>query len=282
MMNRYFIRTAVVTTIVAFSTNVFQGASINVPNASFETPNTNFVDPNIAFWKDAIKPWWYDESGGYLWDQLTGVFLNLPPEDPDSIDNCDGEQAAWLFAVPEVEIFQDLAAIYEAGRFYRLTVGVIGGGGNMQDNVPIEIRLYYRDSEDNKVTIGATAFTYYRETGYVKHFNDVSLEIPPVNDTDLWAGRNIGVQIISTLIFPDDLDPDTGRSGGFWDLDNVRLTELPYGPDFTGDYFVNLKDFAAIANEWLSCTNVTTDPTGEGCVDMEDMMILAGFWLEDI
>ena len=85
----------------------------------------------------------------------------------------------------------------------------------MKDNVPIEIRLYYRDDENNKVTVGTASYIYYLENGYVKHFNDVQLDIPYVKQTDPWAGKNIGVQLISTLTLAD-LDPDTGRAGGYW------------------------------------------------------------------
>lgn len=264
--------------VLAANTNALQAGSIYIPNASFELPQTVFVDANVDSWQMPPAPWWYDESGGYSWDQLTGVFLNLPPEDPEHIDNCDANQAAWLFAVPEVELFQDLTATFEVGLSYRLTVGIFGGGGNMKDDVPIEIRLYYRDAENNKVTVGATTFTYHSDAGYVKHFDDVQLDIAPVRDTDLWAGKNIGVQLISTLTLAD-LDPDTGRAGGFWDLDNVRLTKS-VGADFTGDSSVNLQDFATMAQDWLSCTETTTDLTGDACVTMKDLTILAESWLQ--
>jgi len=265
--------------ILPASAKKLQAEPIDIPNASFESPETNFVNINIDSWQKSAKPWWYDESSMGLWSQLTGVFLNLPATDPNHIDNCDGKQAVWLFAVPEVELFQDLTATFEIGQSYHLTVGIFGGGGGMKDNVPIDIRLYYRDVENKKVTIGATTFTYYFDTGYIKHFNDVQLAISQVTPNDPWAGRNIGVQLVSTLTFPDDLDPVSGRAGGYWDLDNVRLETLP-GPDFTGDSFVNMEDFAVMAQEWLSCTQTTTDITGDGCVDMEDLMILVESWLE--
>jgi hypothetical protein len=280
MMNKYSTGLLFVGAFLAVWANPLLGDSVYVPNASFELPETVFVDVNIVSWQDCPKPWWYDESGGYFWDQLTGVFLNVPPEDPSHIDNCDGLQAAWLFAVPEVELFQDLAATFEVGRAYHLIVGIIGGGGNMQDDVPTEFRLYYRDGEGNRITIGAASYTYYWDAGYIKHFNDVQLDIPPVDGADPWAGKNIGVQLVSTLIFPDDLDPVTGRAGGFWDLDNVRL--IATWPDFTEDHFVNFEDFAAMAREWTACTDTTTDQTGEGCINMQDLMILAQFWLETI
>jgi hypothetical protein len=176
-------------------------------------------------------------------------------------------------------LFQDLTATFEVGQSYHFTVGIIGGGGNMGDDVPIEIRLYYRDAENKKVTVGATTFTYNSDTGYVKHFNDVRLDIPQVKGTDPWAGKNIGLQLVSTLTLAD-LDPVTGRAGGYWDLDNVRLTKLLSIPDFTGDSLVNLEDFAVMAREWLSCTQTTTDLTGDGCVTIEDLKVFVESWLE--
>ncbi|MBN2271666.1 MAG: hypothetical protein JXN61_13690 [Sedimentisphaerales bacterium] len=282
MKNKYSTGLLFVGAFLAVWADPLLGDSVYVPNSSFELPETFFADPNIVSWQDCTKPWWYDESGGYFWDQLTGVFLNVPPEDPSHIDNCDGLQAVWLFAVPEVELFQDLAATFEVGRAYHLIVGVIGGGGNMKDGVPIEIRLYYRDGEDNRVTVGVASYTYYWDAGYLKHFNDIQLDIPLVGEADPWAGKNIGVQIGSTLSFPEDLNPETGRAGGFWDLDNVRLNTTLPGPDFTEDHFVNLEDFAAMAQEWMAYTDTTTDMTGEGCVNMQDLMILAQSWLEAI
>jgi len=261
-------------------TPAYAGA-IYIPNASFELPETTFVSVNIDSWQRPAKPWWYDESGGFLWSQLTGVFLNVSATEPDHIDNCDGKQAVWLFAVPQVELFQDLTATFEVGQSYHLTVGIFGGGGNMKDDVPIEIRLYYRDAENNKVTVGATAFTYDWDTGYVHHLNDVQLDIPQPLRGDSWAGKNIGVQLVSTLTLAD-LDPNTGRAGGYWVLDNVRLTKSRPGSDFTGDSFVNLEDFAVMVQEWLSCTQTTTDLTGDGCVNMQDLLVLMESWLESI
>ena len=279
-MNIHKTSMTVVVCMVMLATvaNKLQAESVYILNSSFESPATTFVDPNIDYWQMPPEPWWYDANSGN-WTQLTGVFLNLPPSDPDHIDNCDANQAAWLFAVPEVELFQELTAVFEVGQSYRLTVGIFGGGGGMKDDVPIEIRLYYLDAEDQKVTVGAKTYIYDLDTGYVKHFNDVQLDIPQVRDTDPWAGKNIGVQLISTLIFPEDLDPETGRAGGYWDLDNVRLAKS--WPDLNGDWFVNLEDFAMMAREWQLCTETTTDLTGEGCLTMDDLKILLESWLEN-
>jgi hypothetical protein len=216
---------AAVVLLLTAGAHVVQGEFIHIPNHSFELPETVFVDIHIEAWQKGPKPEWYDESGGYAWSQLTGVFLNVPAEDEAHIDNCDGNQAAWLFAVPEVELYQDLEATFEVGQGYILEVGVIGGGGNMKDGVPLEVRFYYRDANDVPVTIESTTFTYRVADGHIRHFEDIRLALPAVQETDPWAGESIGIQIISTLTLAD-LDPETGRAGGFWDLDNVRLTTL--------------------------------------------------------
>ncbi len=281
MANRYFLGLLILATVLAACTNVLCAETIYIPNASFESPQTIFASPDIDFWQEAPTPWWYDETGGYMWTQLTGVFLNVPPEDPSHIDNCDGDQAVWLFAVPEAELFQDLNDVFEVGHAYNLTVGIIGGGGGMLDGVPIEIRLYYRDAEENRVTIGATTYTYDINIGLVKHFIDVQLDIPQVQMSDQWVGKNIGVQLVSMLTLAD-LDPETGRAGGFWDLDNVRLTSSTPTADFTGDSFVNFEDFAIMAQQWLSCIDATADLSGDGCVDMQDVSVFVEFWLQDM
>jgi hypothetical protein len=272
-IRKRFVAVFVGTVMLAVGASDLQAASIYIPNASFESPQTEFVDVNINFWQKSPKPWWYDESGGYYWSQLTGVFLNVAPSDPEHIDNCDGNQAVWLFAVPEVELFQDLTATFEMGKSYHLTVGIFGGGGNMKYGVPIQIGLYYRDAENKKVPVATTTFTYDKDIDYVKHLNDVQLDIAPVTVSDLWARKNIGVQMVSTLA-------DYGMAGGYWVLDNVRLTKLGLGPDFTGDSFVDMEDFAVMAGKWLSCTDTTADLTGDGCVTMEDLKILLESWLE--
>ena len=100
---------------------------------------------------------------------------------------------------------------------------------------------------------------------------DFSVTLPTVHAGDPWIGKNIGIAIRGT-----------GAAGGFWDLDNVRLTQFPLEPEFTGDSFVNLKDFAKMAAEWLSCTDTTTDLTGEDCVNLDDLLLLTESWLKNV
>ena len=207
------------------------GASTHyVPNASFESPVTPYAGPNIDSWQKAPKPFWYDEAANGPWVQLAGNFLNTPQGSPGHIDNCDGAQAAFLFALPQVALFQDynttdwanptpthaFNAKFEVGQSYTLTVGVIGGGGGMTNGVTLDLSLYYRDSASNMVPVATTTVTNTPTTfPNTTHLVDFQAQLPAVKATDPWAGQNIGVQLASTVGF--------GLVGGYWDVDNVRL-----------------------------------------------------------
>ncbi len=214
---------------------VLQAATVAVPNGSFESPRTDYVDVNIDFWQKSARPDWYVESGGYLWTQLTGVFKNTPTNSPagDHIDNCDGDQALWLFAVPEVALFQDYDSMdwndsapthafdakFQVGKSYDLTVGIIGTGGGMLQGVTLELSLYYRNAASNMVAVAVTSVTNTSEVfSNNTHLIDFHVRVPPVKATDAWAGQNIGVQFASTV--------SSNLQGGYWDLDNVRLAEF--------------------------------------------------------
>jgi hypothetical protein len=216
--------------VAALSLNL-QAENIPVPNGSFELPVTEFVEVSIESWEKTPKPDWYDESGGFYWVQLTGLFRNEPVDHPDHIINCDGDQAIWLFAVPEVGLFQEsspsdpgdpegtevLQAVFEPGTAYQLTVGVIGGGGGMLPGATLEIGLYYRDADGDQVTVGATTVTHDPEMfGEVKQFLDFTAHVPTVDADDAWAGQHLGISFRSTA--------GLEFQGGFWRLDNVRLS----------------------------------------------------------
>src|SRR5262245_46806945 len=179
--------------------------SIPVSNASFELPTTGFVSINIDSWQKSPKPDWYQENGGFLWTQLTGIFKNTATNSADHIDNCDGNQAIWLFADPEVALFQDydsvdyngqsnlLTATFQAGKSYHLTVGVIGTGGGMVEGATLDFSLYYRVGS-NFVNVGVTTLTNTPSVfSNNTHFVDCSLDVPVVRATDAWAGHYIGV-----------------------------------------------------------------------------------------
>jgi hypothetical protein len=216
-----------------------------VPNASFESPGTDLADPRIDGWQKSSEPPWYMGGGGFPWDQLMGQFLNTTNGSPNYIDNLEGKQAAFLFALPNVAIFQDystifgtnlapthdFSAMFEAGKSYNLTVGVLGGGGGMSNGVTLQISTYFRDAASNMVIIATTSVTNSKSLFPTNtHFTDFNVQVPTVKETDPWAGKYIGVQLASTVGF--DLQ------GGYWDVDNVRL-RVVQDPILTGFTWTN-------------------------------------------
>jgi hypothetical protein len=234
MIHRFAPVLIVVGVLLTVNDRLWAG-SISVPNASFEAPVALFPTPSIDSWQKTPTPEWYDEGGGgFLWSQLTGTFRNPPPSSPSNhIVNCDGLQAIWMFAVPEVCLFQDydsmdwndpepshaFDATFEPGKSYQLSVGVVGTGGGMQEGVTLELSLYYRDAASNRVVVAATTVT---NTPAVFTTNtilvDFQVTVPVVKPDDVWAGKHIGIQFLSTV------SPEL--EGGYWDLDNVRLVSI--------------------------------------------------------
>jgi hypothetical protein len=215
---------------------VVRAASLEVPNGSFESPATGFVDTRINAWQERPKPDWYEEGGGFSWSQLTGVFRNTPPTSADHIVNVDGDQAAYLFALPGVGLFQDYESVdwssqepshefdvrFEPGKSYSLSVGVAGGGGNMAEGVTLELSLYYLDAAGDRVPVVVTMITnsaalFPSNT----HLVDFEARVPEVQADDPWAHRHLGVQILSTV--------ESALAGGYWNLDHVRLVETETG-----------------------------------------------------
>ena len=244
--------------------------TITLPNASFESPITPYAGPFINFWQDAPKPAWYDETGPFTWDQLTGVFLNTPFGSFDHIDNCDGNQAAFLFVVPEVAIFQDYDSIdwsqtspshafdvkFEAGKSYHLIIGIIGGGGGMLEGASLELAFYYRDALSNKVIVAATNVVHSQTVFSNRtHLVDCHLDMTTVKAGATWVGKNMGVQILSTVA--------TNLVGGYWDLDNVRIFSIKepmlLNPAVTNNQFTStLQSEPALRVEILTSTNLAT------------------------
>lgn len=252
------------------------GANIPVPNASFELPASPFINygTSINSWQKTLKPDWYDEgSGVYLWDQLTGIFKNTPVGSSDHIVNCDGDRVAWLFAYPEVGFFQDYDSmgsnesspshafnvIYEPGKSYQLTVGLFGGGagGNygMLLGATLELSLYYRDANGNRVTVAATTITNSAEL-FTSNTNlvDFTVRVSTVRPSDSWAGQNIGILCLSTV------SPELER--GYWDLDNVRLVSILapqlVNPALTNNQFqFTLRSEPGLRFEILASTNAS-------------------------
>lgn len=222
-----------VAALLAVLTGPLPAGTIPLPNASFESPATPFADPRIDSWQKTPKPAWWDETAYGPWDQLVGAFLNVPASEPQHIDNCDGRQAIWLFANPQVGLFQDFDstdwsstvpthafdARFVPGNSYQLTVGLlVGTVYPMAEGASLELSFYYRDAASNRITVAATGVTNLPTLfSNSSHLLDFRVNVPPVQPGDPWAGQHLGVAILSTV--------DPAKAGGYWDLDNLRLTE---------------------------------------------------------
>jgi hypothetical protein len=252
-----------------------QAGVISVPNSSFQSPAvpnaSPYAAPDIDDWQKSPQPDWYDPSqnSNTPWTYLMGEFYNVPFPG-QFIDNCDGAQAAFLFALPGAALFQDYSSIdgtnagpshsfnakFNVGSFYDLTVAVLGGGGGMKPGVSLELQLYYRDSSSNIVVVSSTTVTndialFPTNT----HFVDFTAHLPQVRPSDLWAGQNIGIRLSSSVSFE--------LSGGYWDLDNVRLLEttapvLQSGVT-GGDLTITLESETGMQFEIQRTTNIASN-----------------------
>jgi hypothetical protein len=245
--------------------NVRLSSSIYVPNASFELPvvsDAEVVATNMISWETFPQ-----QSYGAI-----GVFVNNPaytnsvPD--DYIYNCNGNQAAYFFNNPGLALFQDydavdstgapsqaFAATYQADKSYQLVTGFIGSTnfGEMP-GATLQMALYYRDSSSNMVTIASTNIVYDTNVfTSITNLVDCELVSPTVKATDPWAGQHIGIEFLFT--------GDTNLAGGFWDLDNVRLTDVLtpvlVHPGMTnGQFQVTLRSEPGLVFQILATTNL--------------------------
>lgn len=244
---------------------------IPVANHSFEYPvidpndNPNYAIPVIAQWREIDLD--TDTSA------FTGTFKNTPADANDHIWNPDGNQLALLWNLPGNSIEQELAATYQVDKSYRLTIAVcLSTRFTPTPGSGLRIVFYYIYGTE---FFEIDSYAIPVESTTTRTTRDFSFTIGPLEGTEQYAGKNIGIAI----------RPAAAGSGyGYWDIDNIRLMEFPRTPNFNDDSIVNLTDFAEMASEWLSCIDTTTDVTGdaEGCVNVADLLILAEYWLENV
>jgi hypothetical protein len=204
---------------------------IYVPNASFElpvVPYENIASTSLISWETVPQP-----SQGSV-----GVFVNNPAymnDVPDDyIYNCNGTQAVFLFNYTGTALFQDydavdststashaFAATYQAASYYQLATGFVVSTNfyGASPGSTLQMSLYYRDDSGGMVTVAATNIVYDTTvfTG-ITNFVFFELDGPVVQAADPWAGRHLGIQFLCTT--------STELQGGYWDLGNVRLTEV--------------------------------------------------------
>jgi len=197
-----------------------RSASIPIENASFESPVVDpcgfGAEPNMAQWTQIDL----DAQGS----TNTGVFINTAPGSPNRMENADGNQLAFLGSEKGNALEQDLAATYKVDCAYRLTMGV----GMSQWFPPsgltpvgtIEVALTYRDGAQSVDIVSQTVEATGLSSTWLQDF---WVYLGAVRPGDAWAGKGIGVAIRAT-----------GVAGGFWDLDNVRLTVVQLASGRTG------------------------------------------------
>ncbi len=193
-----------------------QPASIPIENASFESPA---IDPN-AFPAWPVADGWIELDVDSLSSSNTGVFANTPVESWDHLVNADGLQLAFLGTESGNAFEQDLSATYVTGCDYQLTVAV-GVSSRYPPSTEdpldtVELVLYYYD-ETGSVDIAVQAVDATNLS--LGRLQDFSVRVSNVSPGDAWAGKSIGIAIRAE-----------GLPGGFWDLDNVRLTESMPAP----------------------------------------------------
>jgi hypothetical protein len=222
-MKRPIISRAIAALAVSLAVcSTIHAASVAVPNSSFESPSTLpvGVSTTIDSWQKIPKPAYFDEAAfGFQWVQTAGIFYDTNP-----YANRDGIQCAYMLSFPQVTLYQDSTsgfnATYGIGQSYTLTLGVFGK--SLNPNNSLQLSLYYRDAGNNVVTIGSpTTITYDPATFPTTaplNLVDYSVTVPAVQAGDAWAGKNIGIMIQVT---------SSDFTGGYWDMDNVRLTTVP-------------------------------------------------------
>lgn len=274
--------TARISTVIAVCiwTAVTHAASIAIPipNQSFESPvvppESPYASPAIDDWQKPPQPGWYDpaQNQDTPWAYLVGQFYNVPFPGV-YITNAHGQQAAFLFALPEMALFQDydsrvdtnatrFDAKFHVGSAYELKALVLGGGGGMKPGATLQIGLYYRDASNNIVTVASTTVTNSTELFPTNTaFVDFAANLPAVKASDAWAGKQIGVRLLSTVGFE--------LAGGYWDIENVRLTEIAPGPDLGDARLISGQFVFSISSEPGSRVEVLT---------ASDLSAPAGTW----
>ena len=241
--------------------------SIPVANHSFEiieivpADNPYGAIPLITYWTEVD----IDTQGS----QSTGIFRNTSVDNDDHIVNADGSQLAFLGSMQGNSISQFTTSKYRVGKSYQLTISVcVSASAPPVGDNPLSVEFLYWDVF-NPVTIVSVQVPADGLTSTL--LEDFTLTLPAVQFEYAWAGKSIGIAIRAS-----------GTEGGFWDLDNIRVMEYPRTPNFTNDSVVNLADFSIMAAEWQDCGGASADVTGDGCVTMQDLEILAEYWLDDV
>jgi hypothetical protein len=231
--------------------NAVQAQQIIVSNALFELPDTTYATPEVALW-NTIPPQGSNEDA-------IGVFTNNPAFGAGAyITNCVGTQAAYMFSDPGLVLYQVLPATYTVGAGYQLITGIIGGPPTAEYPVPaidaiMQMSLFYLNGT-NLIAIASTNVVNTTNVfSNITQFVDFELDIPPVQSTNAWAGKNIGVAF-STIV------PNGVEEGGAWDLNDVQLFSTPcfLNPAATnGQFTATFKSQPGLAFQILAASSLS-------------------------
>lgn len=103
--------------------------------------------------------------------------------------------------------------------------------------------------------------------------------------------RNVGVIDLYTPLsdasdlFPDGIHPNAEGAGLIAQAIVPFLVGLRAMPDFDGNAWIDLNDFAVFAQSWLKddpSLDIAPPPDGDGVVDYLDLIGLSEYWLRDI
>jgi hypothetical protein len=214
-------------------------ASIAVPNFSFElqqvippavpTGPQDFVTVFVDSWQKPAEPAYYtptfrnpalpQQNFGIDWFGTSGAFLDV---NPTPYANRAGAQAGYVLDFNGAGFFQDsFGANFQIGQSYKLTLGVFGKNG-LSATSSLSLGLYYLNGA-SKVSILSTPINFSTTTFNTTSglaFVDFSVNLPTVQASDAWAGKNIGVELVVTTA-------QAASGPGNWDFDNVRLEQVP-------------------------------------------------------
>ena len=227
---------------------------IPVLNYSFESPQTTFAQAGVDNWMTAGPA-----SFG------AGVFMNPPAGQSGNISNAVGNQLAFISTKTGTEFSQVVAADFEAGERYTLSVGVaksLVSPPAAGDTLRLE--LYYVDSSNARQPVAMTDVTNDAATALSNSaLTYFSAQTPFIQSADTSTGKPIGI-LFTTI-----------GAGGFMDLDNVTLMSSLIG-DANGDGAVNFQDLLILAQHYGQPGGLADgDFNGDGTVGFDDLLLLA-------
>ena len=206
-----------------------QANALVVPNFSFDNPAvpqvSPFAIPGTGEWLQVAMPGYWPGIGqnAQTWAQNAGTFYN----DQGIVDNLNGVQGAFFFDSPENKIYQDLPYSYTLDRQYSVSFLAAGGGYNMLNGRQLVAELYYVDG-GNRITVASTTLTHNDPDSPtldpITHLESYSFQTPLVANGDAWLNKTMGIAFYTPSTLGDLFG---GLAGGYWDIDNVQLTEVP-------------------------------------------------------